>query len=472
MAINTAKLFPEYQKLWDTAQIVPKWASEANRIASQIQTNKARYEAVAAKTGCPWHFIAVTHNMESSLNFSKHLHNGNPLTGKTFWVPKGRPPGPPKNGSAYTWEESAEDILIHKKLSQVKDWSIPGMLYQLELYNGWGYRNKASDILTPYLWSGTNHYTKGKFVSDGILDRNAVSAQCGCVPLLKILTNGSPIVPPNYGVGCADPGTAGSQTLTMQNPQTQGDAFQIAIGLDQQYRSRTHEFKGRLNPASNPDILDLDIQKTFAIQGFGEELDGDYNCEDVCFRLVGSGIEVELNGFKGDPNMAAPMVYAHDSTQPLTGGAAPAAGAAGAAGAAAPAGSINQRIFQAAQASRGASSRESGAVCEYGNKACAWAINTLVLPKAGIKTIGSNPVLVASVEQALLGGRGQLVERSQGQPGDIAIMPGAHIGICMAAGCATILSNSSSKAKFSWDGSIGSYDSFYRTTTKVYRVTS
>lgn len=467
MAINTAKLFPEYQKLWDTAQIVPKWASEANRIAAQIQTNKARYEAVAAKTGVPWHFIAVTHNMESSLNFSRHLHNGNPLTGKTYDVPKGRPPGPPKNGSAYTWEESCEDILLHKKLNQIKDWSIPGLLFQLELYNGWGYRNKAPEILTPYLWSGTNHYTKGKFVADHKLDRNAVSAQCGCVPLLKILTNATPIVPPNKGVACVDPGIAGSQTLTMQNPQTQADAFQIAMGLDEQYRSRTHEFKGRLNPASNPDVLDLDIQKTFAVKGFGEELDGDYNCEDVCFRLLDSGIEVEVNGFKGDPSMAPPQVFAHDSTQPLTGAAAPAAGATTTA--AAPAGSINQRIFEAAKASRGASSRSGPG---GGNVACAWILNTVVFPKAGIKTIGSNPNLVASVESALQGGRGQAVERSQAQPGDIAVMPNKHIGICMTTGCTSILSNSSSKATFTWEASIGSYDSYYRTTTKLYRVTN
>jgi lysozyme family protein len=458
-----------YQKLWDTTQINPKFAGKANEITSQIQANKARYEAVAAKTGCPWHFIAVTHNMESSLSFSKHLHNGDPLTGKTFQVPSGRPPGPPKNGSAYTWEESAEDILLHKKLNLIKDWSIPRLLYELEKYNGWGYRQYHPDVLTPYLWSGTNHYTSGKYVADGRFDRGAVSAQCGCVPLLKILTNGAPIVAPNKGLNCVDPGLAGSQTLTMQNPQTQADAFQIAIGLDQQYRSRTHEFKGRLNPASNPDVLDIDIQKTFAVKGFGEELDGDYNCEDVCFRLLDSGIEVEVNGFKGDPSMAAPQVFAHDSTQPLTGGQAPAADTADSAAAAIPAGSINQRIFQAAQASRGASSRSGPG---GGNVACAWILNTVVFPKAGIKTIGSNPNLVASVEQALQGGRGQAVERSQAQPGDIAIMPNKHIGICMAAGCTSLLSNSSSKATFTWDAPIGSYDSYYRTTTKIYRVTS
>lgn len=463
-SLTLAALGPEYQKLWDSTQISPKFSSTANQISSQIQASKARYEAVAAQIKCPWYFIAVIHNMESSLSFSKHLHNGDPLTGKTFQVPKGRPPNPPKSGSTYTWEESAEDSLRYQKIDKWTDWSIPGLLFKIEEYNGWGYRQHHPEILSPYLWSGTNHYTSGKYVADGRFDRGAVSAQCGVVPLLKILTNGAPTVPPNYGVGCADPGTAGTQTLTMQNPQTQADAFQIAIGLDQQYRSRTHEFKARLNPASNPDVLDLDIQKTFAVHGFGEELDGDYNCEDVCFRLLDSGIEVEVNGFKGDSNMAAPMVYAHDSTQPLAGGATPAAGTATTA---APAGSINQRIFQAAQASRGASSRSGPG---GGNVACAWCINTLVLPKAGIKTIGSNPVLVASVEQALLGGRGQLVERSQAQPGDIAIMPDKHIGVCMAPGCTSLLSNSSSKATFTWEAPISSYDSYYHTTTKVYRV--
>ena len=40
-------------------------------------------------------------------------------------------------------------------------------------------------VPSPYLWSGTNVYTRGKFVRDGVYDPNAVSAQIGAVALLK-----------------------------------------------------------------------------------------------------------------------------------------------------------------------------------------------------------------------------------------------------------------------------------------------
>jgi lysozyme family protein len=41
--------------------------------------------------GIPWGFVAVIHNMEASLDFTKHLHNGDPLTSKTVQVPVARP---------------------------------------------------------------------------------------------------------------------------------------------------------------------------------------------------------------------------------------------------------------------------------------------------------------------------------------------------------------------------------------------
>lgn len=65
------------------------------------------------------------------------------------------------------------------------DWSIPGMLYTLEGYNGWGYRRYHPEVKSPYLWSGSNHYASGKYVADGTWSRSAVSAQCGTATLLR-----------------------------------------------------------------------------------------------------------------------------------------------------------------------------------------------------------------------------------------------------------------------------------------------
>jgi hypothetical protein len=41
------------------------------------------------------------------------------------------------------------------------------MLYRFEANNGFGYRKRS--VATPYLWSYSDHYDKGKFVADGKL---------------------------------------------------------------------------------------------------------------------------------------------------------------------------------------------------------------------------------------------------------------------------------------------------------------
>jgi lysozyme family protein len=184
-------LKPQYQQLWETSEIDPDRLDSTKNIVTQIVSNRQRYEAVGQITKVPWQFIAVIHNMEASLSFSKHLHNGDSLKKRTVNVPAGRPAAEPIKGwkIGYTWEESAIDALTKggKDLDKVQDWSISAQLWQLEKYNGFGYRLYHPEVLSPYLWSGTNHYTKGKYTADGKWDSDAVSAQIGTVALLKIL---------------------------------------------------------------------------------------------------------------------------------------------------------------------------------------------------------------------------------------------------------------------------------------------
>jgi hypothetical protein len=72
------------------------------------------------------------------------------------------------------------------------DWSLPAVLYRLEAFNGYGYRNVKPPINSPYLWSFSNQYTKGKFVADHVYDANAVSDQCGsAVILFRMKQNGN-----------------------------------------------------------------------------------------------------------------------------------------------------------------------------------------------------------------------------------------------------------------------------------------
>jgi len=187
--LSLVDLKPEYQKLWDSCEIKPDKLSTTQNIVAKISSDRLRYEVLQQKINVPWYFVAVIHNMESSLNFTKHLHNGDSLKKRTINEPSGRPLADPIKGwqVGYTWEESAIDALTMKEFNRVKDWSLPAQLWQLERYNGVGYRKYHPEVLTPYLWSGTNHYSKGKYVADGKWDANAISEQIGVAALLKVL---------------------------------------------------------------------------------------------------------------------------------------------------------------------------------------------------------------------------------------------------------------------------------------------
>ncbi|MFP3867731.1 MAG: hypothetical protein ACLFUU_06180 [Desulfobacteraceae bacterium] len=198
----TPELIEEYRRLFDTCIIREEKLSQVEAVLDKIQQNQNRYRAVGEPLGIPWYFIAVIHSMESSLNFNRHLHNGDPLSNRTMHVPAGRPQhgNPP-----FTWEESAADALCLKGLHNWQDWSLPALLYRLEEYNGWGYRLYHPHVLSPYLWSYANHYTSGKYVADGRWSETAVSEQIGAAVCLRrlaelgaieLLDIPAPILPP------------------------------------------------------------------------------------------------------------------------------------------------------------------------------------------------------------------------------------------------------------------------------------
>jgi lysozyme family protein len=169
-----------YEKLFASCIIKENKYPEIDKIAAKMVLSKTRYQSVGDPLNIPWYVIAIIHCMEANLRFDTHLHNGDPLTKRTVQVPAGRP----KTGNPpFTWEESAKDALIYDKLNLWNDWSIAGILYKLELFNGLGYYKQG--INSPYLWSYSNHYSKGKYVQDGRYDPNAISKQCGAAVLLR-----------------------------------------------------------------------------------------------------------------------------------------------------------------------------------------------------------------------------------------------------------------------------------------------
>lgn len=143
-----------------------------------MKNGRGMYERVSKATGIPWWFVGVIHGMECGYSFRKHLHNGDSLKARTRHVPAGRPV---KGEPPFDWDVSAIDALTMpgKRYDRVTDWSMPHALWLLEKYNGLGYRLHHA-MPSPYLWAGTNNYTRGKYVADGVWDPKAVSRQAGC----------------------------------------------------------------------------------------------------------------------------------------------------------------------------------------------------------------------------------------------------------------------------------------------------
>jgi lysozyme family protein len=179
-----ADLKLRYEMLYAGAVVRPEWASTVAWHRQKLLQYRPRYDPVAAKTGVPWWFIGIVHALEGSFNFTTHLHNGDPLTAKTVRVPAGRPLvwNPPND-----WETSAADALQHDGLAGQGDWTLARVLYRFERYNGMSYYSHG--INSPYLWSFSNQYSKGKFVADHQYDPNAVSKQCGAAVMLRALAN-------------------------------------------------------------------------------------------------------------------------------------------------------------------------------------------------------------------------------------------------------------------------------------------
>lgn len=181
------------EQLYDTITVKHEIVSHGVVIISNVQAiiesktnrmiaHKDRYLNVAHRfknPGLKWWLVALIHEMECSQNFNRYLGNGQRLDRKTTIVPVGR-------GPFASFEDGAEDALKLQGADKITDWSIGNVLYFLEGYNGYGY-SLYHGINSPYLWSGSNHYSSGKYVSDGKYDPNAVSSQIGIALLMKNL---------------------------------------------------------------------------------------------------------------------------------------------------------------------------------------------------------------------------------------------------------------------------------------------
>lgn len=178
MAVDLARLKDANIRRWKAAKLTR--GPEFIPVAKRLVAAKARYEAVSNRTGIPWSFIAVTHQRESSQNWQRSLAQGDPWNQVSTHVPAGR-------GPFASWEEAAYDALVNctPHASRNNDWSIGGLLTLLERYNGVGYVNRG--LPSPYIWSGTDQYSRGKYVRDGVFDPDEVDKQLGCAGLIMAM---------------------------------------------------------------------------------------------------------------------------------------------------------------------------------------------------------------------------------------------------------------------------------------------
>lgn len=168
-----------YSNLWRSATLKGGAdAQNADLFADKIIAAEQRYRAVQAATGVPWYFIGALHMREASNNFDGVLHNGERIIGTgrlTTLVPANR-------GPFNSWEESAIDALKLKGMHRVQAWSAARMLYDAEVFNGLGYVGKG--INSPYVWAGTNHEQRGKYVADHVFSYTAEDTQLGVAAVL------------------------------------------------------------------------------------------------------------------------------------------------------------------------------------------------------------------------------------------------------------------------------------------------
>lgn len=181
-----AQSFPyqtEYDVLWKTMIITPSKVKLIDQVVGKLRQPQrwAEYCKLFDATGVPPQVTAVINERECGGNLKGVLHNGELIVGtnrKTKLVPAGR-------GPFATFFDAGVDAFKKEGLDTF-DWHAGGaarVAYALEKFNGFGYRKKG--VHSPYLWAGTNQYTRGKYISDGNFSPTHVDTQLGGMAVLR-----------------------------------------------------------------------------------------------------------------------------------------------------------------------------------------------------------------------------------------------------------------------------------------------
>lgn len=132
-----------------------------------------------------------------------------------------------------------------------------------------------------------------------------------------------------------------------------------------------------------------------------------------------------------------------------------------------PGGGTAANLASAAAALKGMSSANAAGT-SGGRNGCVWAVNQ-VFAKAGLTPPWGSGLYVPTAESQMIKAGYQAIPAGKQQPGDLYIVHGqAHIGVVLQNG--NIISNSSSRASFTWEASLKSYQATYGGPGKFYRI--
>lgn len=146
------------------------------------------FGAVEKQTGIPVVVQAtICHREydEDGARFNRNPGQGDPLTGPSRHVPRGRPPlgAPPNDRFPVSWPYAALDAFTVCDRLDVNAvaWSLAYACWKWEGYNGFGPR--AHGRRTSYVVGGTNLQQPGKYVADSEWDPGHTDEQLGCLPV-------------------------------------------------------------------------------------------------------------------------------------------------------------------------------------------------------------------------------------------------------------------------------------------------
>lgn len=279
---------------WSAAAIKPSQTKAFAAVAKRLVAKKPDYVVAESATGVPWFVIAVIHEREASQRFDRSIAQGDPWNRVSTHVPRGR--GPFKS-----WYEAAIDALTNCAPYAAKwsDWSAGGTLTLLEHYNGLGYYKRG--LPSPYIWAGTNQYTRGKYVADGRFDPNQVDSQLGCAGLILAMAK------LDEAVSFETPHALMSPPVEADDPASDSQAVAPEVEDDEKAAA----------PVTPPPPPPINVQAPTAHYSFDVEL-LQRKLVKMNYHEIG-----EIDGLWGGKTRGAVTAFMNDRGQPTDGNYTP-----------------------------------------------------------------------------------------------------------------------------------------------------